>query len=219
MAKDGPKPVIIDKYIEDLQKKTGQAFDYTANYAENYQVIFHRRTLEQAVTCAGHDTITCGTIYETAVYIMIHSMTLSTYPRIDYEDTIKIRGALTMLGQIQLELYDYDALFYLPYNTPTLASKGHAYDVVVDAKLVEALEGYGKECVILDASDKENVKYATEIVRAIRTHQSEAAEDDESAVRGSGEDDSFLTQEARRMSDVWSQEDGDSSGDQGVAPE
>lgn len=219
MAKDGPKPAIVDGYVEDLQKKTGQAFDFTANYAENYQIIFHRRTLEQQAEAQGKDVITCGTIYETVVYCGIHTLTLSSFERHDPEETIKARGAFTMLGQIQSEIYDYDALFFLPYTQSMIANKGHAYDVVVNAKIAETLAGWEKECVILDGSERENVKYATEIVRAIRANRLEAAEDDESAVRGSGDDDSLLTEEARRMSDMRGEEDGDSTGDQGVAPE
>lgn len=222
MARDEifQKPAIIDGYVDDLRQKTGQAYDFSANYSENFQVIFHRRTQEETATHQGKDTITCGTIYETLVYCGIHSLILSDLKQNTYEENIKAKASFKMLGQLEHEMYDYEAIFFLPYDEPTIINKGRSYDMVIDYKLKETLEGFKKECVILNESDKENVKYAYEIVRAIRQNEilAATAEDEQSAVRGSEEDDSAL-QEIGRVSDLWQQTGGDSTGDQGVAPE
>lgn len=195
MARDEgySKPVIVDGYVEDLQEKTGYAFDYGSPYTQNLQLLFHRWTLEQMARLKG-DSITCGTIYETFIYCAINGLIMSDLKPNDPEENIKSRTAMTTLGMLETMMYDYEAIFYLPYTKEEVEERGRSYDTVVDRKIPEVLSGYKKECVELSGSERENVRYAHKIINGIRSAQ--AAEAAEQPVRGSGEADSGEPEEA-----------------------
>jgi deoxyadenosine/deoxycytidine kinase len=178
-------PTVIDDYVPKLEKQTGYAYSYFATYAQNYQILFHRWTLEQAAEAKGHNIITCGTMYETICYAAIKANEASMNQD-DMDEFVRARTAMTALGMLETVIFDYDILLYLPYDGKTLLDKGRSYDTVIDRKVPEILEGHFKSALPLRGTDRENVKYATEVVRAIRD-QAETSEADESAVRGSGD--------------------------------
>lgn len=183
-----PKVKVIDGYVDKLTEQTGYAYGYFATYEQNFQILFQRWTLEQIAEAKGQNTLTCGTIYETICYAAIHANQASVRAE-DQEEFLKGRTAMTALGMIESSIFSYDALFFLPYDGKTLLEKGHSYDVVIDRKVPEILSGHFKQALPLNGTVKENVRYATEIVRAIKD-KTETPENEQSGVRGSREPDS-----------------------------
>lgn len=177
------KVKVIDGYVDKLSRQTGFTYGYYATYEQNLQILFDRWTLEQIAAHRGQHTLTCGTIYETICYAAIHA-NQAAVRNDDQEEFLKGRTAMTAFGMIEADIFDYDALFYLPYDGKVLMEKGRSYDTVIDRKVPEVLQGHFKQALTLSGTVRENVKYATEVVRAIQDH-AEAAEDDQSGVRGS----------------------------------
>lgn len=203
MVKAGlDRPIIIDGYVERLEQKTGFAIDIQAAYTQNLQVLFNRWTLEQEATYKEKHTITCGTMYETFIYSVLHSNMLWQADKTNVEERIKAETTLSALAMIETMIFNYDAIFFKPYSGQMLLEKGKSYDTVVDQKIPEVLEGFDKECIVLDKSEKENVDYATEI--SLRIAEFETAENVEQAIRGSGEDSLQEPDSKQRMSDVLS---------------
>lgn len=183
MAKtDVGKTKVIDSYVDKLIEQTGYAFGYFATYPQNFQVIFQRWTLEQIAQTKGLNTITCGTLYESIMYCAIKADVESRNQE-DLEAQIFARTAMNALGMIETQISDYDILFHLPYDGKKLLEKGKSYDTLVDRKTPEILAGYYKSAVVLSGTEKENVKYATQIIQAV---SEEASENEQQTVRGSG---------------------------------
>lgn len=178
-------PKVIDGYVEKLEEQTGYAYGYFCTYVQNFQIIYQRWTLEQIAQHKGHDTITCGTIYETICYSGLLALDSSLHP--EANEFMEARTAMTALAMMEVNMFDYDVLLYLPYDGETILAKGRSYDTVIDRKVPEILEGHFKQALTLDGTDRENVKRVTEVVRQIHEYQTSQAE--ESAVRGSGETD------------------------------
>lgn len=183
------RPVVIDKYVEGLTERTGYSFGAGATYPQNFQIVFKRWTLEQEVEHKGLDSITCGSLYETIIYAVISSNLLEESQGMDPISGLQDRAAMNFFGMLETMMYNYHAIFYLPYDGKTILDKGASYDIVIDRKIPEVLEGYSKEYIRLDESEKANTQHAFDIVRTIRDslNEDESSEVEQPAVHGSGD--------------------------------
>lgn len=191
-----PTFAVIDNYVQDLQKKTGYYYElFAATHPQNFQILFHRWTLEQEAAHKGLNTITCGTLYETIVHVAIHSLIIEQAEPLNPEEVIQIEAAMRGLAMIETLISDYDVIFYLPYSERYLKEMERSWDMVVNSKIPEVLEGYSKNYVVLKGNEKEKVKNARRIVKDLKA-LIEASENDESTVRGSGGPDSERSEES-----------------------
>jgi hypothetical protein len=135
-----------------------------ADYLANFEIAFTRRILEDEARHKGQNTITCGTIYETVVYGGIYSLGI---PHIENEQT-KVSQTLVAqlcmgtLGVLETQYFDYDAMFYLP-----LENEERTWEHAIDAKIPEVLEGFFKQTVVLEGTDRQKVNVATQIIEEI----------------------------------------------------
>lgn len=193
---------IIDKYVEGLENKTGYYFGtYSATHPQNYQILFHRWTLEQEAENKEKSTISCGTLYESVLYTAIHSLLIEQLEPNNPEESIQIEAAMRGLAMIETLISDYDVLFYLPYDEKMREEKENTFDLVVDQKIPQILEGYYKYSIRLEGTEREKVKNATKYVKQVRA-EIKVAEDEQSAVRGSGGSDSEKSEESESVSDL-----------------
>jgi hypothetical protein len=154
-------------------------------------------------------------MYESFIRCGIFGKIMAEVHPNDAEETIQSRVAMTGLGMIESIIYDYEALFYLPYTHAMEVVKGSSYDALVNRVIPEELQGFSKNFVTLAGTEKENVKYAIELINEIRA-EAKAAEDEQQPVRGSGEADQAESQVAQTLPDLLGGDGGNSSGDQGV---
>lgn len=183
LENDIPSWKLVDKYVESLSKRTGMAFGYIGTFEQDLQVHFERWTREQEIQAQGNHSITCGTIYETTVYCALKTARWSNNPAVNIEHNLRTETVMRMLGMLEVDCFDYDLLFWLPYSQKFLKEKGKDWDVVINQKIPEVLDGYFKEAIILNNTEKENVKNATEIIkRIISTETPKVSPDEQQAV-------------------------------------
>jgi energy-coupling factor transporter ATP-binding protein EcfA2 len=218
MAKDDgfKRPAIVDNYMGNLEGKTGYSYGVGATPQQNLQIIFYRWTLEQEVENRGLDSVTCGTLYESFLYAVLKSKLLEEVEGVNPVDMIQERTTMEAIGMLERTIYDYDAIFYLPYDGQTILEKGRSYDIAVDQKIPEVLEGYFKNHVRLDETERANVKHAITVIRTIRSaqaHAEQVAKDEQQTVRGSGEVDITESEEFVGVPDMRVEAEGSGSGD------
>jgi deoxyadenosine/deoxycytidine kinase len=165
---------VVDGYMDKLQKKTGYAFDIFATVPQNLQVLFHRWTLEQEAEKAGCDVlITAGSLYETILYgaMRINSDAV-LYPK---DKNIQVHGRVGMeaFGMIHSMIAVQDLLFYLPYTEKQVAEKGRSYDVAINDKLPEVVDGYFRVLNVLEGTTKRKLADALRAVGAVERWKAE----------------------------------------------
>jgi hypothetical protein len=178
LNKDGGNYRLIDGYVEKLIKRTGLAYSHFATYPMNFQVLFERWTQELDAANTGYDTITCGSIYETTVYCALHNIR-DTGIIPNAQDTLAYIEGKAMMDAISFFHFgtvDYDHIFRLPYTEEKLAAKSDDWDVVIDQKLPEVLEGSFQFATVLEGTLKEKADIAINIIKAIAVEQSQSNE-------------------------------------------
>jgi len=176
---------IVDNYVPRLEKTTGLAYGIFANFPQNFQILFERITQEQKFAKDGFSTITCGTIYETSIYCAILSSQISINPE-DTQGFMIARSAMNAIGLFQAATEDYDILFYLPLSDKVKEEEGKSYNAVVDQKVSEITEGYGRYVITLNQKTlKDRSDFAIQIIK-----EYQASQNDEQTIRGSTGDDS-----------------------------
>lgn len=169
---------VVDNYVQHLQKTTGYAFDIFATYPQNYQILFERWTREQEAERAGCQVlITVGSLYETILYTALRvnsDIVLKEDPTIQMQG----RAAMEMLGVTQSLIATHDLLLFLPYDSKTLAEKGHSYDVVVNEKLPEVVAGYFRSVTELTGTTKRKIENALQAIKAVEQAKAAVAAQD-----------------------------------------
>lgn len=165
---------VVDGYVQKLQKKTGYAFDIHATLPQNMQVLFHRWTLEQEAEKAGCDVlVTAGSLYETILYgaMRINSDAVM-YPK---DKNLQVHGRVGMesFGMIHSLIATHDLLFLLPYTEKQVATKGRSYDVALNDKLPEVVDGYFRVLNVLEGKSIKKVKDALRAVGAVERWKAE----------------------------------------------
>lgn len=206
LAKNLGGAVVVDNYVQRLQKRTGLALGPWASYSENMMVAGVREAERKAKS--GEHQITVGTIMDTMAYVMMYSdvvihrqdrhEAMTTY----YEAQAVVNG----LNMWYTQTWNYDLCFYLPISgqddlfSETLSQ---TYPTIVEAFYVP---------VVYELTDStERVNVAREIIEI--TARDEADHDDsatgpssyeERAVRSGSEDGKDVRDSPRPMSNVSS---------------
>lgn len=174
----------VDGYVDELTKITGMDFGFTANFAQNLSVITARWVKEAEYYNKSNSTITCGSFYESFLYASFTTMLTSPNETAMLRDDMLNQVNMQALGSIEKTTYDYDAMFLLRYNQQTWEAKADTWDQVVDAKIPEVLDGFGKNIILLDQkTDKAKAETIVEVVGKIDDYYASLiTEDDEQAV-------------------------------------
>jgi len=165
---------VVDGYVQKLQKKTGYAFDIHATVPQNLQVLFHRWTLEQEAEKAGCEIlITAGSLYESILYgaFRVNSDAI-LYPK---DKTVQVHGRVGMeaFGMVQSLIATHDLLFWLPYTEKQIVKKGRSYDVAVNEKLPEVVDGYFRRLNVLEGNGPRKIKDALKAIGAVERWKAE----------------------------------------------
>ena len=176
----GKRWTLIDGYVETLAEKTGKPYGGASDWSDNLEVIATRWILEAEAASVDRHTITCGSIYESLIY----SSARGTFNPAN-ERQMLVERQLNMLmmqalGALETMTFDYHALFWLPWSDDHPEEWDHTWGGVVNAKLPEVLEGFGKYAVPLVGTDREKVDRAEDIITRILV--ATTAPDDESGV-------------------------------------
>lgn len=175
--------VVIDGYIDRLTKRTGCVYGKEADYEHNLQIVVKRWTLEAEADHQGCSTITCGSMYETLFWSsLINSLIPPSEEAFVYETEVA-QIAMGFLGEMERRTFNYNAIFYLPWSEEQ-RSGAHSWEGVLDAKLLQILDGMHRFGIPLAGTPRQKVTHALEVIRAIRAEvlRGAASSDDEPTV-------------------------------------
>lgn len=213
MRKSGRKVKILDKYIPDLEIKTGYSFGNNgATHAQNYQIIFHRWTLEQQQAKQCDDLIVVGTLYDTVCDMLIHSTILENISESGSQAEVVARAA-AMHGMSLVEAMigrEIDLLLFIPYSA-TMQKSQSVWNLTHEQRLSQILEAYYKKGIELKGKDSEKIKDAKAIIEKIQT-----AQNDRPAVQRSGKFDAQRADQDESMPDLPDDSAGSRIGNTGV---
>ncbi len=162
---------IIDGYVNNMSKQTGIDFGPSSNFAQNLSIITSRWIKEAEAYKKQYNTITCGTIYESIIYSTFNTIFSSPDESAIIKENYINQILMQALGALELSTYDYDAMFLLRLNEQKLKENKHTWIQVVDAKLLDALEGFNKKIIILDEkTDTEKAKTVVEVIGKINEY-------------------------------------------------
>lgn len=174
----------IDGYVPKLAKRVGHPFGPIFNrlaFPCQVQVVAERWTLEDEALRRGYNTITCGTIYESVIYASAQAIPIPYLgdERMIVEESLiatRMVESLSMLSDIR---FDYDCMFYLP----AAKVEPDTWDAVVDAKVLDVLEGKNLQAMELRDTPKKNFEHAifaiTAIADTIASNEQQAARGDD----------------------------------------
>lgn len=142
---------IVDKYVEDLQKHTGLAFDHYANFHGNAMIALRRVEEELNRTSVLNPDgglevlVTCGSAIETTVYSAFFALSNSKTgnPGVNAMNDKRTFTAMTWLGTLAHDTWDYDYAFYVPYDGKD------DWQLIVDEHIAEAAESLGVKLIDL----------------------------------------------------------------------
>jgi hypothetical protein len=216
MRRGGRKVKILDKYVPDLEKKTGYSYGNNgATHAQNYQIILHRWTLEQEAAKDCDDLIVVGTLYDSVCDILIHSTILENIAEAGDKGELVARAA-AMHGMSLIEAMicqEIDLLLFVPYSDTIRAEQG-VWNILHEERLSQILEAYYKRGIELVGKDSEKLRDAKAIIERVQI-----AQNDGSAVQRSSEPDAQRADQDERMSDLQSDSGGSGVGSTGVDAE
>lgn len=175
---------LVDGYVNNLQKKTGYAFDIHGTLPQNFQIQFERWTREQEAEHDGCEVlITTGSMYETILYTALRSNSDLVLSKGDRAIQMHARIAQEMLGVIQSLTATHDLLFYLPYTDKVSAEKGRSYDAAINAKLPEVVGQYFRPMTPLSGTLKRKVSDALKHIQKVEEWKAQgSAVDDQPPV-------------------------------------
>lgn len=173
LNKNEPKSwTLIDGYIEKFCTRTGNLSGLTV-YSANLQLITERLSLEQEAEMKRQSTITCGSIYESLIYTGILGTLQLDSEQARVENYLVAQSVMTTLGYLERMIFDYDALFFIPF--PDEKAEEHTWDAVVNSKIPEVLEGLFKMAVTLIGTPRQQVDHAYQIIQNIQAAQNPPA--------------------------------------------
>lgn len=140
---EGKSVVVIDKYVEKLEKRNDMAYGHFATYIGNVQIAIERLLEEKKAKA--DVVITCGTIIESGVYEAVNAfMSTSTTKeetgkRVHDERANRTMGFLGMMG---FDTLSYDHSFYLPHSEEFKSDKDNYWTYVVGDYIPEAADSF-----------------------------------------------------------------------------
>lgn len=140
---------VVDAYVDAISRNTGIPLSVSANFPQNLSIVTARWVKEAELYHKGMSVITCGSIYESILYATLPFM-LKAPEDMNPGENIFNQVMMQALGALEKTTYHYDAMFFLPFNPKMLAKNEHTWGGVINAKIPEVLEGFGKQVIVLD---------------------------------------------------------------------
>lgn len=100
--------IIVDGYVEPLEKEFNYAFGCFATYIGNLAIALDRFKHERAASQADH-VISCGTVADTATYMASETTFTPAYEGLPR----RTLSSLNTIGCIYADTFDYDYVFYI----------------------------------------------------------------------------------------------------------
>lgn len=162
---------VIDNYVNKLSKRSDTAMSHFASYIPNLMVATERVALENA---AGDNFITCGTIFDTISYTVLHGRAASKFADEAQAEAARASATLGAMGMLVADTFKYDYAFYLPYKKDKDDWNGDLNRLI--PLMVEQHYYY---VTSLDGTLEENVDLATTVIRKLEKEKNETPSDDE----------------------------------------
>ena len=161
---------VVDDYIS-----TDLALGMWASYSENLMVAGLRLAAEERHK---DDRITVGTLVDTICYAAVKTDVI-THNSLTHRDAAykAAQGAMSGLGVMLAETWDYDISFYLPYSDVE-KEKAERWAAVLDTGYVSVIESFGINWVYtLQGTHQERVDIAKDVIKvAQKSDTSETTE-------------------------------------------
>jgi len=174
---------VVDNYVGRLTKRTGWAYGHFAGYVQNLNVATERIVAEYEALKDHEHIITCGTVFDTLCYAAMHGEVAIT-KQDEQAEFARARATMGALGMIAADSYEADYTFYLPYTEAKVKEEDRSWDVILNDKVPQIIESYFITSIRLDQSEKENVNFATKIIKEWEQEKARlaAAEDEQRPV-------------------------------------
>lgn len=156
--------VVVDNYIQRLQKKTDLALGPWSSYSEHFMVAGHRLAEEYAV---GFDNrITVTTIIDTLAYAAVKSDVTLGKTREDVRATyLFAQAAMQGLSLIYAETWDYDITFWLPYSDQQLEDRSGTWEAALDTSYPDVIESFKVENAFsMPIKHSERLEFANRVI-------------------------------------------------------
>lgn len=147
---DGKKVAIVDEYIEKAEKDADLAMGFYATYIGNILAAMSRFSNER--TAEGDVVITCGTLIENQLYAATDGINSERFQDDADEHRKRVVVGMQLFGLFMMDLFDYDALFYLPLEG------GEGYVKTFDENIPLALELWDLKAIKLEGTADEQVE-------------------------------------------------------------
>lgn len=129
---------VIDRYVNDIERRTDIAIGPTTNYLGNLYVALERYARERKARLEHEVVITCGTLVETAVYMAVQfagmTQALSDEEKVAFAP--RMEASLRMFAVLYHDIMSYDYGFYLPPGEQNEETE------FIDEQIRAGLEGF-----------------------------------------------------------------------------
>jgi hypothetical protein len=180
---------VIDGYVEKLRDETGLEYGHFGNHIDDFQVAFKRREWELALR--HEDTITCGTILDTAAHNFVRAEETAFGRREVGLTQARLQVIAQTFGLLYTDTWEYDYAFFLP-----LHPHHHGPNALVGATLMQLITTYKAPVLTFTKdTDEEKDELAAKAIAAL-----EADDPQETPERGvreggsAGEEDGDSTE-------------------------
>lgn len=153
--------VLIDNYVQQLEKRTNFAYGHFASYVPNLTVALDRTGIENKH--ADNNTITCGTIFDTISYTILHGREAARFSPEGQLEMVRANATLGTMGMLVADTFNYNYAFYLPYSEKA-KTKRSKLDVILDATIPLIVEENFMHITRLEGTIKEKVDFAVQII-------------------------------------------------------
>jgi hypothetical protein len=156
---------VLDDYVDDLRKRTGQEYGHFGNHIDDLQVVFKRREWELGWRHA--NTITVGTVLDSAIHCFARTEeAVRTRKELGLQAE-RLRTIAGVFGLLYTDTWDYDYAFLLPYDGDDRMSRFHS------TGLVELLNTYRAPVLSFNEgiSDDEKAPTAARAIVALEAEQ------------------------------------------------
>lgn len=214
LAKNLDGAVVVDNYVQRLQKRTSLALGPWASYSENLMIAGVREAERKAKP--GEHQITVGTMMDTMAYVMLYSdvvmhrqdrhEAMTTY----YEAQAVVNG----LSMWYTQTWDYDLCFYLSIPDSDTDRIEDRFALTLDQTYPTIVEAFYVPAVYELLNSSERVNVAREIIEIAERDEAERSgtatdpsSDEERSVRSGDEDGADVGDPPRPMSNVPGDQD------------
>jgi len=174
---DFGKVIVVDRYIEKLERDSNIVCGQWATYIGNLQCALARFAAERkAIKGVKEDfiRITCGSIIESSIYTAANAYALTNNEsdwKVRRINDIRSGAVLNFLGMLKHDSWDYDLVFYLPLDEEDKGSNEHRVWETIDENFDLAAESFEvSEYVVLQDRESAVSDILQELVLITASH-------------------------------------------------